>query len=403
MKNGSIRGLAMIARVLASVLLVSIAQAREVGFEPAVVGDGFERVTEVRYVEAAGPHLYVAEQSGTVRLLQPNGESDELFLDIRSQVLSTAFEQGLTGLAFAPGFPADPSFFLHYIRSDGASVISRWRALPGDPSTADVASEQIMIVLPQPAPIHNCNKLEFGPDGYLYIGCGDGGPGSDPVNDPRDLGNRYGKILRIDVDVPGPATYAVPADNPFVDVPEAMPEVWASGLRNPYRFAFDPATGDLWLGDVGQERQEELNHVPRGEAFGVDFGWNRMEGTLCFRPSSFCATAGLWLPLHFYIHTLGRCAIVAGPRLRGIEYGRLRDAVLFGDFCSGEVFALQERCGNWERTVLGAIDGQITGFSLGRSGEVLVGTYGPENAEVIRIVGADSGFEDGFEAPAACP
>lgn len=386
-------------------MLVSIASVDAQGraFQPEVLASGLDRVTEIRHMPAAGLHTYVAEQSGTIRVLQPDGDIDALFLDIRPHVLSTAFEQGLTGLAFAPTFPIDPSFFVHYIRADGASVISRFRATTGDALVADPGSEQVMLVLPQPSAIHNCNKLEFGPDGYLYIGCGDGGPGSDPANDPRDLANLYGKILRVDTDVLAPATYVVPPDNPFVGVSGALPEIWASGLRNPYRFHFDPVLGDLWLGDVGQERQEELNLVPAATPFGVDFGWNRIEGMLCFRPPSACSTIGLWLPLHIYTHAGGRCAIVAGPRLRGVAFGALRDGAIFGDFCTGEVFALRDICGVWTRSVLGTVDGQITGFALGVDDDLLVGTYGLGDAKVIRIARADDGFGDGFEETIGCP
>lgn len=389
--------------VLGSLLATAAAPSCATSLQAVVLADGLDRVTELRHVPAAGDHVYVAEQSGTIRLLRADGDVDDVFLDLSAQVLSTGFEQGLTGLAFAPSFPAEPSFFVHYIRSDGASVISRFRILAGDPSVGDAASEQVMLVLAQPSPIHNCNKLEFGPDGYLYIGCGDGGPGSDPVNNPADLANLYGKILRLDVDVLAPATYAVPPDNPFVGTVGAQPEIWASGLRNPYRFAFDPTLGDLWLGDVGQERQEELDHVPRTTPFGVDFGWNRMEGTLCFRPPSFCATAGLWQPIHFYTHVGGRCAIVAGPRLRGLAWGTLRDAVIFGDFCTGEVFALREQCGEWRRSLLLTIDAQITGFAFGVDDDLLVGTYGLGDAKVLRIARADEGFGDGFEDAPGCP
>lgn len=372
-------------------------------WHPEAIGEGFDRITELRHVAAAGAQVYVVEQTGRIRVLQPDGDASASFLDLTAQVLSTGFEQGLTGLAFAPGFPVDPRFYVHYIRADGASVVSRFGLLEGDPLQADPASGTVLLELPQPTAIHNCNRLEFGPDGYLYIGCGDGGPGYDPLNDPRDVGNLYGKILRIDVDVSAPATYAIPPDNPHVDVPGARPEIWASGLRNPYRFEFDPDTGDLWLGDVGQDRQEELNHVPRSTPFGVDFGWNRLEGLLCFRPPTACPTNGIWLPRHVYGHTGGRCAIVAGPRLRGVGYGPLRDLVVFGDFCSGEVFVLRERCGSWTNEPLGRMDAPITSFALGPDGDLLLGTYGLGDGRVYRIARAVAGFADGFEDAPGCP
>ena len=374
------------------------------GFQPTLLAGGLDRVTEIRQVDAAGKYSYVAEQSGKIRLLQSDGSVDEVFLDISAQVRSTGFEQGLTGLAFAPTFPVDRSFYVHYIRNDGASVVSRFKSMPDDPRTADAMSEEALLVLGQPSPIHNCNKLEFGPDGYLYIGCGDGGPGTNPVNAPRDLTHLYGKILRVDVTSPPPGqAYGIPPDNPYAGIGGASPEIWASGLRNPYRFGFDLLTGDLWLGDVGQERQEELNRVPATAPFGVDFGWTTMEGVLCFRPVLDCDTNGIWLPIHTYDHVAGRCAIVVGPRLRGRGYGAFRDLVVFGDFCTGEVFALTERCGSFEPRTLGRIDAQITAFALGPDGDLLVGTYGIGTAQVFRIVAAQGLFGDGFDSPPECP
>jgi glucose/arabinose dehydrogenase len=377
--------------------------ALAITFEPVVLAQALDRVTEIRHVPAAGAHSYVAEQSGRIRILQPDGDTSGVFLDLRVQVRSTGFEQGLTGLAFPPDFPDDPSFYVHYIRADDSSVVSRLRAQAGNPLQAEPGSEQVLLVLPQPSLIHNCNKLEFGPDGYLYIGCGDGGPGSDPVNPPRDLGNLYGKLLRIDVDnVPRGQPYGIPPDNPHVGTLGARPEIWASGLRNPYKFSFDPLTGDLWLGDVGEVRWEELNLVPRVADFGVDFGWNTLEDNACFRPPAACTSTGLWMPIHTYNHGAGRCAIVTGPRLRGAAYRDWDGLAVFGDFCSGDVFALRDDCGVWRVQRLGGIDGAITGFALGPDGELLVGTYGLGDAQVIRVARADTRFVDGFEAAPTC-
>jgi hypothetical protein len=365
-----------------------------------VLASGLDRVTELRHVPAAGTQIYVVEQIGRIRVLQPDGLASAPFLDVRDRVNAAEFEQGLTGLAFAPTFPLDDAFYIHYTRADGASVLSRFRLDDDDPLEADPDSEEVLLVLPQPTSIHNCNKVEFGPDGYLYFGCGDGGPAGAPPENPRALTHLYGKLLRLDVDdVPIGATYGIPGDNPYVGLPGARAEIWARGLRNPYRFEFDPATGDLWLGDVGQTRYEELNHVPAGTPAGVDFGWLLMEGEACFMPSFGCSAGqNLWMPRYQYSHANGRCAIVAGPRLRGEAFGALDGEVVFGDFCSGEIFGLQPSGVNASVRVLLDTEYWLTSFGFGPDGELLAGTFDFGDAKVLRLEPIRI-FGNGLEPP----
>lgn len=365
-------------------------------FEP--VASGLDRVTTLASVPSLPQSVFLAEQAGRVRVIEHGLLRAQPVLDITDRVLSTGFEQGLTGLALPPAFPAQPYLYVHYIRADQASVVARFGLLPGPVLAADPASESEVLTLAQPAPIHNCNTLAFGPDSYLYVGCGDGGPGTHPVNDPRSIANLYGKILRLDVNnVPAGLHYAIPADNPFVGVAGAAPEIWLRGLRNPYRFAFDPLTGDFWLGDVGQETHEEIDFVAAGDRSAHDFGWNTMEGLACFPLSTpTCDASGITLPLWDYVHTGGRCAVVGGVRAYGTGLPGIDGAYVYADFCSGELLRAREADGAWTRETAATLPAQITVVAQVAS-ELWVGTYGIGDAAVYRVVAVDAIFADEFE------
>jgi hypothetical protein len=260
---------------------------------------------------------------------------------------------------------------------------------------ADPASELELLTVSQPHPTHNCNEVRFGPDGYLYIGCGDGGPPFTPVHDPQSLAERYGKILRIDVNnIPVGQPYGIPADNPFVGTPGALPEIWALGLRNPYRFSFDALTGDLWIGDVGQSTYEEVSLIPAGTPFGVNLGWNRMEGMHCY-PNPGCDTSGLLLPVIEYDHDEG-CAVIGGMRVRNGTIAPLEGRYLFADFCSGAIYAAHPD-GGWQREVVGHLPRMPTGFGMTPGGELLVGSYGIGDAVLYRAKLVDALFADDFD------
>lgn len=364
-------------------------------FQP--VATGLDRLTTIVSTPFYPDTLWIAEQPGRVRLVE-NGVLRALpFLDITDRTRSSGFEQGLTGFALSPAFPANPYVYVHYIRLDSASRIARFCLLPGPLLAADPASETELLTLPQPHPTHNCNEVRFGPDGYLYIGCGDGGPPFTPVHDPQSLAELYGKILRIDVNnVPIGQAYGIPADNPFVGTPGARPEIWALGLRNPYRFSFDSLTGDLWLGDVGQSLYEEVDLVPSGTPSGVNFGWNRMEGSHCY-PNPGCVTAGLWQPVIEYDHNTG-CAVVGGLRLRNSALWNLQGRYVYADFCNNGVSAADSTDGIvWTSTALGHSPLPPTGFGQGADGALYMGTYGVGNAVLYRLVLADEIFADAFD------
>jgi glucose/arabinose dehydrogenase len=383
------------AGVLSVVAFATAAQADLVTFEP--VATDLDRLTALVSTPFYPNTLFIAEQPGRLRLVEYGTLRATPFLDITDRTRSTGFEQGLTGFALPPTFPASPYVYVHYIRLDSASRIARFRLLPGPLLAADPASETELLTLEQPHPTHNCNEVRFGPDGYLYIGCGDGGPPFTPVHDPQSLAELYGKILRIDVNnVPIGQPYGIPADNPFVGVVGARAEIWALGLRNPYRFSFDAANGDLWLGDVGQSLYEEVDHVPAGTPSGVNFGWNRMEGTHCY-PNPGCDTTGLWQPVVEYDHNVG-CAVVGGVRMRNAFYANLEGRYIYTDFCNSLVYAADSSDGLvWTSSVLGQVPKPPTGFGVGADGQLYVGTYGVGDAALYRVTLIDSIFDDAFE------
>lgn len=281
--------------------------------------------------------LFVVEQTGRIRALLRAGDKPPLlhrrpFLDLTDRVLSGG-ERGLLGLAFHPQYKTNGRFFVNYTRKpDGATVIAEWSRSSHHPLVAS-PDETILMVVEQPYANHNGGMLSFGPDGYLYIGLGDGGSGGDPQNRAQNRQERLGKILRIDVDRSRP--FAIPPDNPYAQH-GGRSEIFAFGLRNPWRFSFDRQTGDLWAGDVGQYRWEEIDIITRGG----NYGWRVMEGTHCFSPPDGCEVEGLTLPVAEYFHESGRCSVIGGYVYRGHAMPDYRGIYFYGDYCSGEVFDL---------------------------------------------------------------
>lgn len=284
--------------------------------------------------------LYVVEQGGTVRIVKEGVLLEKPFLNISSRVRSGG-EMGLLGLAFHPKFSENRRFFVNYTAPSGPTglqtVISEFK-VGADPESADPASERILLTIPQPFPNHNGGQLAFGPDGYLYIGMGDGGSGNDPQGNGQNLATLLGKMLRIHVDAAGEGkAYAVPPDNPFVGNTEAAPEIWAYGLRNPWRFSFDATSGLLFLGDVGQSAREEIHLIQKGK----NYGWNIMEGSICtpgVNPN--CDKTGLELPLIDYPRSDGT-TVVGGYVYRGGAIPGLNGVYLYGDFGSGKVWGFR--------------------------------------------------------------
>ena len=283
------------------------------------------------------PRLFVTEKGGVVTILENDQVLPVPFLDLASQV-SNGGEQGLLGLAFAPNYAASRRFYVSYTDLAGELVIARYLRSTTDPYRADPASGVTVIVVPQDDEVHNGGMIAFGPDGFLYIGTGDGNglTGPDPLGNAQNLGVLSGKLLRIDV---SGASYTVPASNPYVGVAGARGEIWSSGLRNPWRFSFDRATGDLFIADVGAADAEEIN-VARNNAGGgrgLNYGWNIMEGTDCFLPPTNCDTTCLTLPNYEFDHASGACSVTGGYVYRGSAIPALRGRYFFADFCAGWV------------------------------------------------------------------
>jgi hypothetical protein len=273
--------------------------------------------------------LFVVEKTGGIRIVKDGVLLPDHFLDVSSQV-SSGSEQGLLGLAFDPDYAVNGRFLIHYTDLAGNTVLSRFQ-VSADPDRADPASEQVILSATQPASNHNGGQVVFGPDGFLYLGLGDGGLTGDPENRGQDLSDLLGSILRIDVRTGDP--YAVPPDNPFVGQPNARPEVWSYGLRNPWRFSFDRANGDLYIADVGQNQLEEvdISAAADGGGRGINYGWSIMEGSQCFRGSG-CDRTGLTLPVLEYSHREG-CSITGGYVYRGSAIPEIQGHYFYSDFC----------------------------------------------------------------------
>jgi glucose/arabinose dehydrogenase len=291
--------------------------------------------------ESPDGRLFVLEQPGRIMVFENRQDVSEAstWLDIRDRVNSQGNEEGLLGLAFAPDFDRTGHFYLNYTAlNPRRTVIGRYTAPDPAAGAADRNSELVIIEIEQPFANHNGGQTSFGPDGYLYIGLGDGGSARDPQGHGQNPNTLLGALLRIDVSG-GEAgrNYRIPADNPFVGVAGHRPEVWAYGLRNPWRFSFDPETGDLWLADVGQNHREEVNLIEPGG----NYGWAIVEGTICTPPAQTCDMTGLIPPVHEYPTAGGNCSITGGFLYRGDVYPSLYGAYVFGDFCSARVWALR--------------------------------------------------------------
>jgi len=329
------------------------------------IAEGF--VEPVFLTHAGDARLFIVEQPGTIRLIENGRILPAPFLDIRQRVNDRANEQGLLGLAFHPRYAENGYFFVNYTDAEGDTVIARY-SVTSNPNRADPASERIILRLEQPYANHNGGDLAFGPDGYLYLGLGDGGSGGDPENRAQDLQSLLGKLLRLDVDNGDP--YAIPADNPFVTRGDAKPEIWAYGLRNPWRFSFDRASGDLYLADVGQNAYEEVNFQPAGSAGGENYGWRYFEGTHNFRDAA-SAPPDVVPPVAEYGRDDG-CSVTGGYVYRGAALPELAGVYLFGDYCSGRIWSLQRTVGAWQRATFGDTDFNISSFGEDAIGELYV-------------------------------
>ena len=314
--------------------------------------------------------LFIVLQAGQIVIFDGNSVLPTPFLDIRTLVGSGG-ERGLLSVAFHPSYEVNGYFFVNYTDTDGNTVVARYQ-VSSDENVADPASAEIILRLDQPFANHNGGQLQFGPDGFLYIGTGDGGSGGDPDNRAQNLQDLLGKILRIDVD--GNLPYEIPADNPFVNDATARNEIWAYGLRNPWRFGFDRLSGDLFIADVGQNSFEEINFQRANSSGGENYGWRLMEGSSCFNPPSGCNDGSLVLPVLEYPHSEG-CSVTGGYRYRGIAVPQLTGIYLFGDFCSGTIWGGVLEGNAWRRIELAATPLSVSAFGENEAGELFVLNY----------------------------
>jgi glucose/arabinose dehydrogenase len=326
---------------------------------------GLNQPTDLQEAPDGSGRMMVLEQAGVIRVVDKTGALQaEPYLDIRDRVGTNGSERGLLGLAFHPKFQQNGFFYVNYTDKNGDTHIARFTASSGA-AGVDPGTEKLILFVKQPFPNHNGGGLVFGPDQYLYIGLGDGGSGGDPRNNGQSLNTHLGKILRIDVNSGDP--YGIPPNNPFAKG-GGLPEIWAYGLRNPWRFSFDTANGDLYIADVGQNAWEEIDYIAKGSPAGLNFGWRFREGA---NPFAGNPPAGLNLvdPVWQYSHSEG-CSVTGGGVYRGSQIPELQGTYLFGDYCSGTIWGLKrDAAGTWQAQRLFDSGASISSFSRDLSGE----------------------------------
>jgi glucose/arabinose dehydrogenase len=331
----------------------------------------------VNLKHAGDERLFVVEQDGVIKIIEENGNIISTpFLDINDRVINTGNERGLLGLAFHPDYATNGYFFVNYINNSGNTVISRFTTNSSNPAIGDPNSELIILTYNQPFTNHNGGDLAFGNDGYLYISSGDGGSGGDPQNNSQNTNNLLGKILRIDIDNSTPTqNYSIPSNNPFFGVTSSRGEIWAYGLRNPWKFSFDSSNGDMWIADVGQNENEEINKASATEA-GLNYGWRCYEGNSPFNTSGCPNVNDFTFPVAEYSHFNSgnfKCSITGGYIYRGSQYPNFNGLYFFADYCSGEIGTLEYNSTSdvWNMT-FEQFSGNWTAFGEDVNGEIYI-------------------------------
>jgi glucose/arabinose dehydrogenase len=347
-----------------------------------LITGGLDEPTHAIHAGDGSGRLFVVEKAGRIVIVQDGVLQTQPFLDISERVNAVGSEQGLLSVAFPFEYATKGYFYVNYTDSAGDTVVARYRlAGPDTPDQADPDSEQVLLQITQPYGNHNGGQIAFGPDGYLYIGMGDGGAAGDPQNYAQTPDALLGKMLRIDVETdPEEARYLVPPDNPFIADPDYAPEIWATGVRNPWRFSFDPLTGDLYMADVGQGEREEINVQPASSSGGENYGWRCFEGTAVFDTSAppcddpaFRET--LTMPVAEYGHDLG-CSVTGGFVYRGDAYPALQGIYFYADYCSGRVWGMRQTEEGWETAQLLNTDYRIATFGADGAGRLYVLSIG---------------------------
>lgn len=346
-----------------------------------LVAEGLSRPVYATHAGDGSGRLFVVEQTGTIRILLDGQLLPDPFLDVSTRTAGGTgggSEQGLLGLAFAPGFEENGRFYVYYYAPGSITRLSRFVVSDDDPNRSDAGDEQPLLTIAQPQGNHNGGQIAFGPDGYLYVAVGDGGGGNDDdsghgaIGNGQDRGTLLGSLLRLDVESSPTETYRIPDGNPFTDDPSASDEIWAYGLRNPYRFSFDRLTGDLFIADVGQGAQEEINVTPAGAGAGWNYGWRLYEGSRCTQiQGDPCEPAGLTFPVIEYAHAGGRCSVTGGYVHRGADaWTPLHGTYLYGDYCTGEIWGLKRDESGWANQRLLDTSFRIAGFGEDQEGNL---------------------------------
>jgi glucose/arabinose dehydrogenase len=327
-------------KIIFSILMLALSfeTYSQISFVNAFPGRNFTQPVFLTHSGDGTNRIFVVQQNGFIKEF-PNdstGSVVNIFLNVTNKII-TGSEQGLLGLAFHPNYSANRFFYVNYTRvGDGATIVSRFTTQSGNPNKADSLSELILLTIPQPFSNHNGGNVMFGQDGFLYIGMGDGGSGGDPGNRAQNTNELLGKILRIDVNNPsGGNNYGIPPGNPYISS-GGLPEIFCIGMRNPWRFSQDPATGTIYCGDVGQGTWEEVDILQVGK----NYGWRILEGTNCYNPATNCDTTGKTMPIAEYNHTLGRCSITGGYVYRGTGVPSLLGRYIYADYCGRQVYKL---------------------------------------------------------------
>ena len=378
-------------------LLLPLIATSQVVIEEAFPNLYFTQPVDLQYAPDGSDRLFVVEQRGTIYVFENNSSVTEkiMFLDIRDKVVYEG-ERGLLSLAFHPDYENNRYFFVNYTAPNPLrTVVSRFQVTADDSDVGDELSEHIIIQIDQPFSNHNGGQIVFGPDSYLYIGMGDGGWFGDPYNNGQDLTTLLGAILRIDVDtVSATLNYGIPVDNPFAaDTLESRDEIYAYGLRNPWRFSFDPYTNFCWVADVGQDLYEEIDIL----VYGGNYGWNIMEGSHCYNPATGCDTTGLILPIYTYDHSIGE-SITGGFVYRGTLVPDIYGKYIFADFEYGDVWSLEYDGDNApEVSTLGDLGPySVTSFGVDLQNELYICSF---DGQIYKFMQTDSAVDDGDLKP----
>ena len=386
-------------------LFSSIIMGQSISLSSELVSDGFKKPVFVISYPTDASILYVVEQAGRIIVLDSGQKKSKPFFNINKRVVNPfrpGDERGLLGFAFHPDHENNKKFYINYIDNDGQTIVSEFIA--ESKYKADHNSERVLLKLEQPYGNHNGGHIEFGKDGYLYIAIGDGGAAGDPLDSGQDLTSLFGKVIRIDING---SPYSIPKSNPFYGIKNAREEIWAWGLRNVWRFSFDKKTGDIYYGDVGQNKWEEVNFEPASSSGGNNYGWRHMEASYCFEPKENCKRDGMVLPIIEYPNdayhpafALGRknqlnvegCSVTGGYVYRGKKLKGFEGVYFFGDYCSGNIWSFKVKDGKANafknRTEeINIADGEFTNYisSFGQDadGEIYIVDY---NGAVYKII-----------------